>query len=237
MPTAASIQRYARVAGVLFLLSAVAGGFGEAYVPSHLIVSADATATARNIIASHSMFRLGFAGFFVESLCDVGLTWVLYILLRPVNRDLALLTVFLRIISTTGYAVAEVLYFAASRVLAGTNYLKTFSPDQLNTLALLFVKVSGVGQEVFSMYYGVACILLGYLIFRSSFLPKLLGVLLAISGVGFVVKTFTMVLAPAYSSPFLLIPTLVTVLILTAWLLIKGVDVAKWQERTVRAVQ
>src|SRR3989442_680875 len=104
---------YARIAGVLFLLSIVGGGFGEAYVPSVLIVGTDATATARNIVASHSLFRWGFAGFLVESLCDVGLTWALYVLLRPVHRNLALLAAFVRLISTAGFAMAQVPYFAA----------------------------------------------------------------------------------------------------------------------------
>ena len=235
MATAASVQRYARIAGLLFLLSAVGGGFGEAYVPSVLIVPADATATARNIVAHHSMIRLGFAGYFVEALCDAGLTWVLYILLRPVQRDLALLTVIFRIISTTGFAMAEVLYFGVTRILGGANYLKTFSPDQLNTLALLFVKVSAVGQEVFSMFYGVGCIFLGYLIFCSTFLPRFLGLLLALSGFGFVFKTFASVLAPSLASPFLLAPTMVTVVLLTLWLLIKGVDVPKWQQTAALA--
>jgi hypothetical protein len=235
MATPVSIQTYAKMAGVLFLLSFVAGGFGEAYVPSALIVSADATATARNIVASHSLFRLGFAGYLVEALCDVGLTLVLYVLLRPVHRNLALLAVFFRLISTAGFAMAMVLYFAASRILGGADYLKTFSPDQLNTLALLSLKVSGFGQGVFSMFYGVASVFLGYLIFRSSFLPKVLGVLLAISGLGFVTSTFISVLAPAYASPVFLIPTAVAGLFLTLWLLVRGVDVPKWQESAALA--
>lgn len=90
----ASVQTYARVAGVLLLLSLVAGGFGEFYVPSKLIVSADAAATARNIIASASMFRMGFAGYLVEAMCDIALTLILYVLLRPVHEDLALLAAF-----------------------------------------------------------------------------------------------------------------------------------------------
>src|SRR6266704_6234515 len=156
MATPVSVQTYARMAAVLFLLSFAAGGFGEAYVPSVLIVSANATATARNIVASDWLFRLGFAGFFVEALCDVGLTWALYVLLRPVHRDLALLAVFFRLISTAGYAMSQVLFLAASRILGGADYLKTFSPGQLNTLALLSVKVSGYGAVVFLLFYGAA---------------------------------------------------------------------------------
>jgi hypothetical protein len=227
----ASVQTYAKLAGVLGLLSFVGGGFGEAYVPSVLVVSADATATAENIIASGSLFRLGFAAYLVEALCDVGLTWVLYVLLRPVHRDLALLTVLFRIISTAGFAMAEVLYFASSRILGGADYLKTFSPDQLNTLALLLLKVGGLGGAVFSMFYGVASVVLGYLIFRSTFLPNVLGVLMALSGLGFVTSTFVSVLAPAYATPVLFVPAAVAWLFLTVWLLVKGVDVPKWEDK------
>lgn len=230
MASATPIQTYARIAAVLGLLTFVAGGFGEAYVPSALIVSGDAAGTARNIVASDWLFRLGFTGYLVEALCDVGLTWVLYILLRPVHPELALLAVLFRLISTAGFAMAEVLYFAAAPILGGSAYLKTFSPDQVHTLALLWLKVSGFGQGLFSMFYGVASVLLGYLIFRSSFLPRMLGVLLVIGGLGFVAKTFLSVLAPAYASSFLLVPTAVAWLFLTLWLLVKGVDDAKWRE-------
>lgn len=235
MATPWSVQKYARLAGVLGLLSFLGGGFGEAYVPSVLIVSADATATARNIVASEFLFRLGFAGYLVEALCDVGLTWVLYLLLRPVHRDLALLTVCFRLIATAGFAMAEVLYFAASPILGGAAYLKSFSPDQLNTLALLFVKVGGRGVGVFSMFYGVACVFVGYLILRSSFLPRAVGVLLAFGGLGFVASTFVLVLAPAYASPFFFAPAALAWLLLTLWLLVRGVDVPKWQERAALA--
>lgn len=233
--TTVAIQRVARLAGILFFISFAAGGFGEAYVPSKLIVSTDAAATARNILGSLPMFRLGFAGFLVESLCDVGLTWAFYVLLRPVQRDLALLAVFLRVISTAGFAMAEVPSFAAARILAGADYLKTFSPDQLNTPALLSVKVSGFGQVVFSMHFGAAAVVLGYLMLRSGYLPKIIGALFVIGGLGFVIETFATVLAPTFASPLLVVPILIGGLLLAVWLLVKGVDVAKWQERVAGA--
>src|SRR5438552_10182608 len=131
----ASVQPYARIAGVLFLISIVAGGFGELWVPSKLIVSADATATANNIKASESLFRMGFASYLVEAVCDVALALILYVLLRPVRKDLALLAAFFRLVATAIFGTAELFYFGASLILGGADYLKTFSPDQLNTLA------------------------------------------------------------------------------------------------------
>ncbi|HLL75098.1 MAG TPA: DUF4386 domain-containing protein [Pyrinomonadaceae bacterium] len=228
---AASVQKYARVAGVLFLLSIAAGFFGEVYVPSKLIVSADAAATARNITTNNSLFRLGFAIYLVEALCDTALALILYVLLKPVVKSLALLSAFFGLISTALYAVAELFYFAASLIVGGADYLKTFSPDQLNTLALLSLKVFGHGAGIFMVFYGVASVLRGYLIFRSGFLPRFLGVLLMLAGLGFITKNFALVLAPAYASDVLLLPMFLAVVSLTVWLLVRGVDVPKWEAK------
>lgn len=104
---AASVQTYARIAGILLLLSLVVGGFGEAYVPSRLIVSSNATATAQNIKAFELLFRMGFAGYLVEASCDIALSLILYILLRPVRKDIALLAAFFGLVSTAVFAVAS----------------------------------------------------------------------------------------------------------------------------------
>jgi hypothetical protein len=209
----------------------VAGGFGEVYVPSKLIVSADATATAKNISAFNSLFRLGFAIYLVEAVCDIALSLILYVLLRPVRKDLALLAAFFGLVSTALFGVAELFYFAASLILGGASYLKTFSDDQLNTLALLSLKLYGYGGGIFMVFYGVASVLRGYLIFRSGYLPKLLGVLLVVAGLGFVTKNFALVLTPAYASDALLLPMFLAGVSLTVWLLVKGVDLPKWEAK------
>ena len=223
-------QRYARTAGVLGLVSVVAGGFGEAYAPAALVVPRDAAATAARILASESLFRWGFSAYLVEALCDAGLTLLLYLLFRVVRKDLALLAVFFRLIGTTGFAMAQVFYFAALPIVGGVDHLEAFSPEQLRALALLSLDVSRYGQTVFTMFYGVGSVLLGYLMYRSRFLPRFIGILLAVSGVGFVAKTFTWTLAPSFSSPLLLMPAAVAALALTVWLLVKGVDAARWRE-------
>ena len=229
-PAADSVQLYARTAGVLGLISIVAGGFGEAFVPAVLVVPGNAAATATNILASELLFRWGFVAYLVEALCDVALTLLFYLLLRIVGKDIALLSVFYRLIGTAGFAMAQVLYFAALPVVAGGEPLSAFPPDQTKALALLSLKVSGYGRSVFTMFYGAGSILLGYLMYRSHFLPKLIGALLMLSGVGFMAKTFTWVLAPSVSSPLLLAPAGVAWLMVTVWLLVKGVDVAKFAQ-------
>jgi len=113
----ASVQTCARIAGILLLLSIVAGGFGEAYVPSRLIVSSDATATAQNIKDFEWLFRMGFAGYLIESVCDIALSLILYVLLRPVRKDIALLAAFFGLVGTAVVATSELFYLAPSLIL------------------------------------------------------------------------------------------------------------------------
>jgi len=230
-----NVQTYARIAGALFLISLVAGGFGEGYVPSKFIVSSDAAATVANIKASEFTFRLGFAGFMIESMCDAALALIFYVLLRPVNKYVSLFAALLGLVSTAVFAVCELFCFMALHITGGAGYLNSFSPDQLNTLALLSLKYYTIGGAIFTGYYGLAWILRGYLMFHSSYLPKFLGVLMLIGGVGFVARNFLLILAPAYASDVLLMLMFPGGLLLTFWLLIKGVDVAKWQARLATA--
>ena len=225
-----NVQRYARIAGVLFLLSLVAGGFGVAYVPSKLIVSADPTATAANLRNFDFLYRLGFASFLIESLCDTALALILYVLLKPVNKQLSLLAAFFGLMATATFAFAELFYFAPQLIL-GRAYLNNFTPDQLNSLVLLSLKFYGYAGMLFTAYYGMGWIVRSYLIFRSSYLPKLLGVLMAIGGIGFVVRNFLLILAPAYASDVLLMLMFPGGLIMTIWFLLKGVNVEKWNAK------
>jgi uncharacterized protein DUF4386 len=234
---AAPAQAYARIAGALLLVSLMAGGFGEFFVPSTLIVPGDAAATASAIVARGSLFRLGFAGYLVEALCDTGLTFTLYVLLRPVRADLALLAVLFRLLATALFACAELFYWAASLILRGDSYLKSFSPDQLDALAFLSLELYGYGGGIFMVFFGVASIVLGYLIFRSGYLPRLLGALFALGGLGFVLRNFLLVLAPAWAFSALLLPTVLAAAAMTFWLLWKGVDVARWEEKAALAAQ
>jgi hypothetical protein len=233
------IQTYARVAGILFLISFLGGAFGEFYVPSSLIVSGDPAATFNNITSHEWLFRLGFAGYLLEGLCDTALSLLLYVLLKPVHRNLALLSAFLGLISTALFAVAEMFFFSGPILLNNPVFLQTFSRDQVSALSYLFIRIYGFGAALFMVFYGSASLIRGYLIYRSGYLPRFLGVLLGVAGVGFILKNFTLVLAPAYSSDFLLLPAPLTVLVLTLWFLFKGVDVQKWEARVIasRAIQ
>jgi len=230
-----TIQKYARIAGVLMLLSFVAGGFGEAYIPSQLIVSGDAAATAANIKGFGSLFRWGFAGYLVEATCDIGLSLMFFVLLRPVRKDIALLAAFFGLVGTAIFAAAELFYLAPSLILRGNGYLNTFSTDQLNTLALLSLKLFALGGVIPAVFYGVAWVLRGYLIFRSGYLPRFLGILMTLAGLGFIMRNVLLILAPAYASGSLLLLMVPGGLALTAWLLVKGVNEQRWNEQASAA--
>lgn len=226
---AASPQTYARIAGALILISVVVGGFGEFFVPTTILAAGNAAATAHNVVANDALFRMGFAAYLVEAMCDISLTLILYLLLRPVSRNIALLAVFFRLVGTAVFAAAELFYLAPLLILGGADYLKSFSPDQLNSLAYLSLNVYGYGADrIANVLYGVGSIVIGYLMFRSDFLPRVLGFLMALGGLGFAVRGFALVLAPAYASSALVLPTALAGLALAVWFLAKGVDVQRW---------
>jgi len=222
---------YARVAGVLFLVSIVAGGFGEGFAPSQLIVSGDAAATAHNVVASDALFRAGFAGYLVEGMCDAALTVILYVLLRPVDRTLALFGVVFRILATATFAFAELFYFVPSLLVGNDAYLSSFTAAQRDALVLLAFNVYGVGGAMSLAFYGAGSMFLGYLMYRSTYVPRVIGALWVLGGLCFVARTFTVVLVPAYSPAVLQAPMVLAILILAAWWLIRGVDATKWEAR------
>jgi len=229
-----SPKGYARICGALYLYIIVAGIFAELFVRSRLVVSADAAATASRIMANESLFRLGFSGELLHLAFDVVVAVILYALLKPVDRTIALLAAFMRFACDIILAVASLSHFAALRLFADADYLGTFQPDQLHTLALLGLKLHGDGYAISLLFFSFACLSLGYLIFRSGFLPRTIGALMAIAGVCYLINSFSHFLAPVFATtlfPGLFVPIFVAELSLALWLIVKGVDVTKWNER------
>lgn len=227
------VQTYARIAGILFLISFIGGTFGELIVPMTLIAQGNAAETANRILAHESLFRFGFAGYLFEALCDVAIALLFYVLLKPVHRNLALFAAFLGLISTAIFAVCEMFFFLGPVLLRNPAYAQSFSREQVNALVYFFVYVYSAGAGLFMVFYGVASIIRGYLIYRSTYIPRFVGVLLMIVGVAFILKNLTLVLAPAYSWDLLLLPAPLAIVALTVWFLWKGVDVQKWNARVL----
>jgi hypothetical protein len=223
----AVMQRYARYAGVAMLLSIIFGFLGEMILPNRIIVASDAAATAANIIGHPTLFRATFAAYLVEGICDVALCVFWYILLKPVDRNLALLSAFMGMVSMITFAVAQASFFTSSVILRDAGGMMSFPTDQRQALALLAVRVASTIAYLFIGFYGIASMLRGYLIARSGYLPRILGILLFIGGAGFFLRSITYILVPQYSSFVMLLPMMVAGIPLMGWLLIKGVDTAK----------
>ena len=222
-----SVKTYTRAVGIMLVLTMIGGWFGEIYVPS-VIMTGDATSTANQLRQNDGLFRLGFAAYLVEAFSDVVLAWLFYVLLRPVHRELALLSAFFGLVSMALFAVTQMFHFCAPMFLTGRNYLTAFSPEQLEAFASLFLSLSARLSGLFMLFYGAGWIVRGCLTFKSGYLPRFLGVLMLVAGAGFVVKNITKVLAPAYSSELLLAPMFLNVVVLAIWMLVKGVDQEKW---------
>ena len=222
-----TLARYARVAGVAMLLSIVFGLLGEMVLPDRIVVARDAAATAASILQHPTLFRLTFAAYLVEALCDVALCVLFYILLKPVDRHLALLSAFFGIASMVTYAVAQSSFYASSLVLGDSPGMGAFTPDQRNALAYLAIRISGTIAWLFLCLYGIASMIRGYLIARSTYLPKIFGILFIIGGAGFLLRSATYLLAPKLSSPLLLMPMALAGIPLMGWLLFRGIDPAR----------
>jgi hypothetical protein len=231
-----AVTTYARYAGFFFFVSVVAGGFGEGYAPSQLIDVGDAAKTVANLQAHDMLFRLSFAASLIEGLCDIALAVIFYVLLKPVSRGLALLAAMFGVASAILYGACELFYFALPHLLlAGGAALKGFTPEQIDGLVLLSLRLFSYGAGLFLIFYGTGWILRGWLIIRSGYIPKFLGALMIVGGLGFVARTLTIVLIPAWSSPVMLLLLLPGGILLGLWLLIRGVDSAQWHARLATA--
>ena len=228
-----SPQVYARIGGVLYLIIIVIGFCGEFFLRNKLVVSGDVTATANNIMASESLWRAQIAGDLIVLVCAVALTLILYVLLRPVNKNLALLAVFFNIVEFPIEAASKLCLFAALFLSGNADYLKAFEPHQLHALVKISLKLHDYGFGIDLVFFGFACLIYGCLLFRSGYFPRTLGVLMAIAGLSYLTNSFTLILAPTYAATVL--PILVLALIgessLCLWLMVKGVNVPKWNEK------
>jgi hypothetical protein len=228
---------YARVAGVLYLIIIVFGIFGEMFVRSNLIVPGDAAATAGKIMASEGLFRAGFLADSIMFLSDVALAVLLYVLLKPVSKTLSLMAAFFRLAQTAVLALNLLNYYAALLLLNGSGYAEAFKADQLNALSYLFLDLHGHGYDLGLLLFGIHCLLLGYLIVKSHYIPKVLGVLMIAAGLTYLVGSYTRFLFPDWVtlvSPIYVV-AFVSEISFCLWLLIKGVRVQEWEMRKKHA--
>jgi hypothetical protein len=213
-----------RFAGLLYVLMSIVGFFAMAYVPSKLIVHGNATATANNIAASETLFRLGIAAQLVGQAGFIFVALALYDLLKGVNQRHASLMLGLIVVSIPIAFLNELNSIAALVLVRGADFLSVFEKPQRDALAMLFLNLHGHGFGVAEIFWGLWLFPLGLLVYRSRFLPRFLGVWLVFAGVAWVILSFTGLLLPQYQDKVDTYsqPAFFGEIALMFWLLIKG---------------
>jgi len=231
VPATMPPDRKARSAGFLYLICIIAGFCAEFFVRNKLVVYDDAALSARNIIASPSLFRLGFLADLVSFTTGILIAIIFYDLFKSVSRPVARTAITFAIVSNTVSIAASIFCFAPIHILGDIGYLRTFEPAQLQSLALLSLELYQFAFVINLGLFSIDCFATGYLILRSTFLPPLLGVLLIVGGGCYLTNSVTYFMPPKLLPdlfPFIYLPSLLAEVSLALWLAIAGVNVAKW---------
>ena len=232
--TERSPRSLARLAGVFQLLEAVTATFGQVIVPGRLVVSGNAAATTANILGHERLIWCGFASCLIGIVFHIAWALLVYDLLKRVHRRLSLFAVFVILVGCAIQALTSVLYLAPLLVLTGGSSVSAFSSEQLQALAFLFLRLNAYAFDTYLVFFGLWCVLIGLLIFRSTFLPRILGLLLAISGLGYL--TF---LSPPFAKylffPYIAAAVAPGEISVMLWLIVFGVNAQRWREQTSAA--
>jgi hypothetical protein len=229
-----AIQKTARIAGFLYLLQIPLGVFGIVYVPKALIVPGDAAATASNILANEFLFRLSMVSTILAALVTVVTALFLYKVLKPVNKNYAVLMVLFTVIAAPISMLNELNHVAVLLLLKGPEYLTIFTTSQLQTLVSVFFDLHKYGIQIVGIFFGLWLLPMGYLVFKSYYIPKIIGVFLIITCLGYLIDFVTFFLFPNFGviiSEY----TFLGEVLMVFWLLIKGVNVEQWEKRALEA--
>jgi hypothetical protein len=223
-------KNLARIAGLCYLIVIATGLFSEVFVRQALRVSGNALATAQNIQSHEMLFRWGFVADLINFVVGLPCVLIIYHLFKRVNKYLLQLALIFVVVQTAVIAVNLLNQIAPLLLLGNDAYLNTFQPDQLATLSLLSLNVQAQGYAVGLVFFGFYCLITGYVVFISKAVPPILGILYIISGVGYLINSFTMFLSRGFANPafnYVAIPIFIGELSFCLWLLIKGIDNSK----------
>ena len=219
----------ARIAGLFYLAIIAAGIFAQFAVRDSLTVAGDAAATAQNILAARSFFQWGIAGDLVMIISDIAVALLLYVLVKPVNSGLSLLAAFFRLIQAAILGVNLLNLFAVLQLLSGADYLNVLGTETLYAQAFFHLQAHATGYSLGLIFFGLNCLVFGYLVFRSGYLPRILGALLIFAGAGYLTDSFASFFLPTYANYadifalVVFLPAIVGELSLALWLIVKGV--------------
>lgn len=222
-----------RILAGLYLFVIAAGIIGQAVIADRMVVRNDAARTAANILANPALYRLAFTIFMLEMVAQIAASMMFYDLLKPVNRSVARASAIIGITGSGIKTLARVFYYAPLLLLGGASYLSAFPQAQLEALSYTFIRINSQAAAIALVFFGFEVLLRGWLIFRSGFLPRFLGVLSMIGGAGWL----TYLWPPLGSQTFIFVAlfAVVSVLILAGWLFVRGVDDAAWRARAAMA--
>lgn len=227
----------ARILGAVSLAGIVTGAFDIGYVQNHLIVAGDASATLHNIMAHETLFRAGFSAHLFEMLLNVVDEIFFFILLRRVNGIVAAVSLCCGIVGIAIESVDLLFAYLPLKLAIGGSVLGAFNAEQLHAVSNLSTQLQEAGLLLSWVFYGIDELTGGFLIFRSGFLPRILGVLLAISGLCYFTHGFLSFLAPSLDTrlyPYILYPCAPGEILISLWLAIRGLNVAKWRAWTAK---
>jgi len=229
----ASPGQLARIAGALYLINIVCGFFAIGYVPAVVVVSGDPTATAHNILAHESLYRLGIVAHMIGLLTNIPLMVIFYELFKAVNRRISLLVAGFLLVGTAIEGAYLLNQFTPLLLLQGGSPLSDLTAAQLQAQVSVPLQLLAVGYSLAQVFYVGYLLLTGYLIVSSSFLPRILGVLLAFGGLCYLVYSFAYILSPEFAAhlvPYIQLPSGIGELSLCLWLLVIGVNMQKWAQ-------
>ncbi|HLZ61679.1 MAG TPA: DUF4386 domain-containing protein [Ktedonosporobacter sp.] len=234
----ASPQRWARMYGGLYVINIVFGFFAIGYLPAALIVSGNAAATAQNIQAHELLYRLGLVAHIIVVLTNIPMTLIFYEFFKVVNRRLALLDVFFALVATAIEGANLLNQFAPLLLLGGGHSLSVFTPQQVQALASLPLDLQQMSYTIQQVFYACDLLTAGYLIFRSTFVPRAVGVGLWIGALCYLTYSFVSFLAPGFAAhlvPYIQLPSGLAEFSLCLWFLVMGVNVSRWEKQASQA--
>lgn len=229
---------YAKIAGLLYLLIAISGGFSIGYMPSVIIEADNAAITAQNMMGHLWLFRLGILGDIVVLLLEIVLTVMIYQLLKPVNQTIAMIALFSRLAMSIVMGLNLLNYIIPFYLLTDVDNLGSFEINELQSLAMVFLDAHQFGVYIWELFFGLHLVALGYLVYKSGYFPKVLGLMMGIGSLGYLLESIGEItltnneILSILVIGFLVIAT-VGELAFTFWLLIKGINIEEWEKRNL----